>query len=299
MAEYAEEIYQSLIEKGYSEEDIEKEITSKFNEYQGFMSKQAILFLIAKEKGVAVPDSDTINKEFGYEIDYNEFAIPIAQISEGMSNIVISGRISDVSGLRTFTRKDGTSDIVGSFHLVDNSGRIKAVLWSDHAKLMEHEYFKKGEIIQLIGGYAKKGLNEELEIHLSKKGKLVFSPKDIDMKHVLGIPEKKQFKKSSQLTIKEVYNKEGFVRAISGTVQLEKPKLLTLKNGKKTFLLKFVLSDETSSIKVNVWDMKAIEFIKRVNDDDKLTLFNVIIKVNSYSNEKELSFIKNSRYKVS
>ncbi|MFX1470734.1 MAG: hypothetical protein ACFFB8_19015 [Promethearchaeota archaeon] len=59
-----------------------------------------------------------------------------------------------------------------------------------------------------------------------------------------------------------------------------------------------VLTDATSSIKVNIWGLKAVECVKLINDGDVVKLSNVVIIENNYSNEKELSFIKRSRLEL-
>ena len=47
MVERAEEIYQALVDAGISEDEISHQVKEKDTEFQGFMTKQAILFLIA------------------------------------------------------------------------------------------------------------------------------------------------------------------------------------------------------------------------------------------------------------
>ena len=70
------------------------------------------------------------------------------------------------------------------------------------------------------------------------------------------------------------------------------------KNEDKTFLLKLILSDDTSSIRVLVWGINAVESLKILNDGIGVKLSNVMIKENPYSNEKELVYTKNSRMKI-
>ena len=305
MSSNIEDIYQALINAGIDEETINSQINEKYNEFQGFMSKQAILFLIAKEHGLDIvsSNSDEITQ---YEIDYNDFAISISNVTETMSNIVITGRILRNFGTKNFVRKDGTPGIVGSFIIGDNSGTIKIVLWDDQAKIMENEYFHIGEIVQIIGGYSKVGINEKIEVHLSKTGKIILSPKKVELKN---IPELEAFKdlevqgtislkRDSGMLIEELYAKEGFIKSITGIIQIEEFKEIIKNNGEETFLLKLILSDDTSSIRVLIWGMNAIESLKNLSDGDGVKLSDVIIKENSYTNEKELVFTKNSRLEI-
>ena len=306
MVERVEQIYQALIEIGLSEEEINKEIDDKLIEYQGFMTRQAVLFLIAKENGINIYSSEhnpSIQQEIEGLIDYNEFAIPISNVSEGMRNIVMTGRIVDIFGVRNFVKKDGTPGTVGSFQICDQSECIKIVLWDDQVKIIENEFFQEGEIIQIVGGYSKKGIEEILEVHVSTQGKIILAPKDVGLPEVKSpedseIPVKSPVRRSSQLTIQDLHEKEGFIKFISGTVGIDEFKELTLKDGEKSFLLKLILSDEASSIRVNIWGMNAVECVKMINDGDAVKFSNVMLKMNSYSSEKELSFIKSSRLEI-
>jgi len=303
MSSNIEDIYQALVNAGIDEEDIKKQVNEKYNEFQGFMSKQAILFLIAKEHGLDIASSSSIDNNIAqYEIDYNDFTIPISNVTDAMSNIVVIGMILRNFGIKNFVRKDGSPGVVGAFIIGDASGTIKIVLWDDQAKIMENEYFHISEIIQVIGGYSKVGLNDEIEVHLSKTGKIILSPIDVNL---VQIPKLDTFKdlevqgtKLSRLSIKELCDKEGLVKSIIGVIKIEEFKEIIRKDGEKTFLLKLILSDDTSSIRVLVWGMNAVESLKILSDGDGVKLSNVVIKENSYTNEKELVFTKNSRLEI-
>jgi len=300
MVERAERIYEKLLDLGLSEEDISRQVNEKLTEFQGFMTKEGALYLIGKDNGIDLYSSDPqIQNEIEELIDYNDFMIPITNINETMSNIVIAGRVTEIFGVKSFNKKDGTPGIVGSFVICDKSECIKLVLWNDQAKIMENESFQKDEIIQIIGGYSKVGATGNLEVHLSRQGKIVLAPKDIVLPEVERVRpslvgEKKEVKSPTKHTIEEIFKKEGFIKFITGIAHVEMFKELTLKNSDKSFLLKLVLSDDTASIKVNIWGMRAVEGMKIINDGVGVRLTNVVIKENSYSNEKELSFTKSS-----
>jgi len=267
--ERAEEIYQALLDAGISEDELTAQVKEKETEFQGFMNKQAILYLIAKENGVNVDSSenneilDHITEDV---IDYNDFAIPISNITENMRNIVIMGRITEIHGKKDFVRKDGTPGTVGSFQICDQSDCVKVVLWNDQTRIMANRFFQTREVIQVIGAYSKKGIKDNLEVHLSRHGKLILAPKGMILTEVNNMDHSKYIEKKgskpipSKFTIEELYNKEGFIRFVKGIVQIQEFKELTLKNGEKSFLLRLILSDDTSSIKVNIWGLKAVDW---------------------------------------
>ncbi len=300
------DIYKSLLEAGFSKEEINIEIKNKTKEFQGFISERGALFLIAKENGFNIGSSDIPPELFGkieqsleQEIDYDEFIINISDISEAMFKLVILGRIGRIFKVRTFTRKDGTPGVVGSFLAYDNSGVIKIVLWGEHAKIMEADYFQNEELIRIIGGYSKMGLKEQLEVHLGKKGRIILAPEDVNPKKIPDIREilyskySKKKKVKEDIKIDDLYGMdEGFIDNIKGIVDsIEEFKEWNNKEGEKSFLLKFTLKDDTSSVSVIVWGLNAVNCLKLIDVGDKISLSNILYRADN----SELQFVKNSK----
>ena len=151
-----DELYQKLLDLGLSEEELEKKVKSKVEEYGGFMSKQGVLFIIARENGLDVrsPDiDDYVYDELEEEVDYDEFTIDISDLREGMSNIVLLGKILKVNKAREFVRKDESVGKVCSFLLGDPTGVIKVILWDERVDNTKHEYFNSSELVRIIGGF--------------------------------------------------------------------------------------------------------------------------------------------------
>ena len=301
-----DELYDTLMNAGLSEDEIEKQILQKAEDFQGFITKKGILFLIAKEMGLSIQSSEIepeLYEEFEEDIDYDEFTIKISEVQENMSNIVLLGRIQKNLGIRHFNRKDGTPGVVGSFLLNDGTKSIKIVLWSDHVKVMESEYFKINEIVRIIGAYSKMGINKLLEIHLGKKGKILLSPKNINPGKIPQIRPNliesvPKMNNNPNKIIQKIQNLNGFIKNVEGVItNIDEFKEIDKKNGEKSFLLKLIISDETSSIKLILWDMKAIECLRLINVGDYILLSNVLIKTNSYTGEKEITFTQYSRLK--
>lgn len=302
-----QEVFQKLTEAGFTEDDIEEEIRQKEREFRGFITKQGALFLIAKEHGITIRSSEIdpeLYEEVEQEIDYNEFTLPISDLQEKISNIVLLGKISRIFSINEFMRKDGTAGIVGSFLLTDPTGITKIVLWDDHTKIMQTEFFKVGILVRIVNGYCKKGLKDRLEIHLSKQGKVQLEPNDIPLKmkkklETIEINTTRQDVYSSEnnsqeLKVKDLFEKDGFIRIISGVILIEQLKEFNKEDGEKSFLLKFGLSDETDSITVNVWGMQAIEILRIIEDGMAVKLINIFIEENEYTNTKEIQFSKKS-----
>jgi replication factor A1 len=299
-------IFNALMEEGFNEGDIKEKIKEKVNEFSGFITNEGAAFLVAKDLGLNVSSpfiEGDPNAFLEQEIDYDEFTIPINELREGMSNIVILGVIYKIFQPKEFTRKDGTSGKVGSFYLSDPSGTVKIVVWDENVDLLSSKYFQKGEIVRFIGGYAKIGKNEEIEVHLGNKGKLEIAPEEVNKKLMKKL---KEFRKSENpnafepiikgtVKIKQLNSEEGFYHEITGTIsKILNFKEFTKDEGTKSFLLKLCLEDETGSIPVVIWDMKAIEFLKLIEENVRVKITQFTVKYNDYAKQNEISFGKKS-----
>lgn len=303
-----DELYQKLLDSGISEAELEKQVQNKESEFGGFMSKQGILFIIAKEKGIYIqsPDiNEQIYEDFEEEIDYDEFTIELSEVKEEMRNIVLLGKILQIYEPNEFSRKDGTIGKVASFLFGDGSQIIKVILWDDKVDLVKNEYFRVNELIRIIGAYCKKGKNDNLEVHLGKRSKIILSPEiaNKELKLRLNtikyiIQSKGDSKINSSSRINELVERFNYITQIQGQVQIEGFKEITRKSGEKTFLLKLLLSDDSATIRVIIWGMNAINCLKLISDSDTAVISNVSVKRNKYTNEKELVFTKNSTLEI-
>jgi len=307
MSDSIEDLYLKLLESGFSEEELERNVQNKAKEFGGFMSKQGILFIIAKENGIQLHSSDineAFYKEFEEEIDYDDFTIDISEVKESMTNIVLLGKILKNYETREFTRKDGTPGIVGSFLLGDISQTIKVILWDDKVDITKNKFFKKNELIRIIGGYCRMGRDSNLEVHLGRKGRIILSPEDVskNVEKKLNNLEYDQSQidspQKSASKIKDLIERYNYIKFIQGLIQIEEFKEVNIKNGEKTFLLKLILSDESKSIRVIIWGMNAIECLKVLSNGDFVEMTNLTVKQNIYTDEKELLFTKNSVLRI-
>ena len=298
-----DELFQKLLDFGLSEEELENKIRDKVEEYGGFMSKQGVLFIIARENGLDVrsPDiDDYVYDELEEEVDYDEFTVDISDLREGMSNIVLLGKILTIQKVREFLRKDQSLGKVCSFSLGDQTGTVKIVLWDERVDDTKNEYFKPTKLVRIIGGYSKLGRNENLELHLGRKGTLILSPEVSDKKReqfeAVTIADLEEITPKSNLEpLREAILQNRYINAAKGIVQIEEFKELELKSGDKSFLLTLLLDVEGFTIRVKAWGMNAVECLKIVNDGDFVSITNLAVKENKYSAKKELIFTKNSR----
>ncbi len=95
------------------------------------------------------------------KVDYSEPLTPIADIGINAAYSV-SGHVSGLDEIREFERPDGTKSRVANIYVSDDTGRIRVVLWGDHAGIVNE--LDIGSEIRIIDAYAKPGRNEEVEL---------------------------------------------------------------------------------------------------------------------------------------
>lgn len=310
VSSFNDELYQILLKEGLEDEEIKTAMRKKSQEFGGFMSPEGMLFLIAKEHGINIRNPDLDPEVYHIveeEIDYDEFRILISEVSEGMTNIVILGKVIQVFKINEFTRNDGSIGMVGSFLLQDESDAIKVVIWDELVKILQSEYFYEGILVRILQGYSKMGRNEELEIHLGRKGKIMIAPEDLNpterkrlekLEPLEKITKKSELKNSIPLQIS--MQNQKFIRVVRGIVNVEEFKEISLKSGQLTFLLKLNITDEEGfSARIILWSDAAIKYLKMIEDGKVYSFHNLLVKENSYTGEKELIFTKKSSLRSS
>lgn len=159
----SEEIVESILKKtSFSRDEIKKKIEKKQLDLGDLISAEGAAHLVAKEYGI---DLITTTKR----------TLQVKNIMSGMKSVTFSGRIFKVGNVVEFKRSDGTAGRVVNIFLGDNSGICKVALWDDQVKLIEEETLRIGDIIKVIGGFAKENLYGDVEISLGKFGKIASS----------------------------------------------------------------------------------------------------------------------------
>ena len=81
---------------------------------------------------------------------------------------------------------------------------------------------------------------------------------------------------------------------------MEEFKEITLKSGQESFLLKLNITDEEDfSARIIIWGDDAIKCLKMIEEGESYSFYDLMVKENSYTGEKELSFTKKSSLRPS
>ncbi|MGP8323525.1 MAG: OB-fold nucleic acid binding domain-containing protein [Methanosarcinaceae archaeon] len=103
-------------------------------------------------------------------VEYKETFTPIADIVPGES-YSIEGAVSGLGELREFSRDDGTLNMVSNIYVSDDNGRIRIALWGDHAPIVDE--LDIDTRVQVIDAYSKSGFNDEIELSVGNRSRVV------------------------------------------------------------------------------------------------------------------------------
>ena len=239
------------------EETIEL-ILKNLPEYQ----RQDILKMIDEKRQELGPE--VVNEESAAMIVARELGIDLQQISakarlriedidENTRSVALTGKVVSIGPVRTFTRKgEGGEGKVASIVLADDTGQIRVALWDDITSVVSEDNVKLGDVIQIRGGYMRKGLGDALEVNLGRQGGIKvldeYELEDLDIKiedqEAANIAELKEkvYDVTLVAQIQRVFGLSTFTRQQDGT------------EGK---VLSMIVADETGSTRLVFWDKDA------------------------------------------
>ncbi|MHA1412942.1 MAG: aegerolysin family protein [Promethearchaeota archaeon] len=237
-----EKILEEILEKsGLSKKEIEDLMKKKKEEYTGFLSDKAAIILVSNDLGIKL---DCIH---GESTIVDNLETKISDIMPNLKNIYIVGRIKEIGRVFSFKRNDGSSGQVGSFILSDDTGDIRIVLWDDQTMIFKENGFIKNEVVKIINGYSKKGRLGDVEVHVSRLGKIILSPDDVDYKKIPKIKEE-------LIKIDKINIKSRSV-SIKGQIINKYPiREFKRKDGQDGKVLSLNVMDDTGMIRVVFWN---------------------------------------------
>jgi len=257
-------------ETGLTPKEIQDLVNKKKEEFKGLISDESALLMIAKELKVDVQAQE---KEY-----LNDIEIKIKDISVGMKNITLIGRINEIYKIFTFNRSDGSEGRVGSFLLNDESGSIRVVLWDDDTKILNHQSFVKNEIVKIYNAYAKNGRDGFVEIHIGKFGKIVLSPDDINHKKIPKITEK-------YINIKEIGSSLRTASIKGKVIRITAISEFVRNDGSEGKVRSITLGDSTGTIRVVFWN-EDVTKIKSLQVGDNISITQLTPKLSNLNLNK-------------
>ncbi|KXB06975.1 hypothetical protein AKJ54_00875, partial [candidate division MSBL1 archaeon SCGC-AAA382K21] len=269
MDESVENIVQQIMEEADVEkEELMKKIEEKQEELSGFLTPEGAATIIARNYGV-VPEREEPEIQ----------KLRIEDLSLGMSNIDVVGRIVRILEPREFDRRDGSKGKVANLVLEDKTGQIRVVLWDRMVGLVAEEEIQKGVPIRLEGAYIKKGRNGSPELNIGRRGKIEVDPEG---ERAEDLPP------ASDTTVKisEIDSDIELADVVGRVTAVTAPREFERSDGSKGKVASLRIADETGQTRVSLWNDQA-EKTEKINPGDAIRLENASVR-EGWKNAPEL-----------
>jgi len=134
-------------------------VDKKYLEMKDLITKEGAIYLVARELGVDLPENTRGRS-------------PIKNITPGMRNVNVIGRIFRISRIKEFIKSNGIAGRVSNIFIGDNTGFIRIPLWDEQVKLLEENIISLDDIIQVNNGLARENTFGDVEISLGRFGSI-------------------------------------------------------------------------------------------------------------------------------
>jgi len=249
-----------LVRRDLSREEILKKIYEKKRSAEDYYLDEVAARVVASELGVEIPR----------ETEAFTPRLSISDLISGLNDVTVTGRVITIFPAQTFRRPDLTEGRVARLLIGDKTGTLRLVLWNEKTTHIESGKTSSGQVLRILHGYVREGLDGKLELHVGERGDVQVSPPDMDENEYppitsfvdkIGSLTSKRRKANVSGLVEEVYPASEFKRRddTSGKVR------------------RLRLKDETGQATVVLWNEKVDE-LGEVRKGDYLRIMNARLK---------------------
>ena len=200
------------------------------------------------------------------QIEYEEKFLPIADIVADMYDINIFGKVLDISVMRTFEKKNGSSGRVRNLLLGDATGKISVSLWDEKIDFLEEVNFD--ETVEVLHADSRENVfSQQVELNLGARGVIRKSGKTVEYRE--------KFTDIADIIPGKSYSVQGKVSEIGDLREFER------EDGTESAVANLELKDETGSIKLTLWGDQAY-VIENLDIDSEIQIINAYAKKGLY-----------------
>ncbi|KXB09646.1 hypothetical protein AKJ35_00045 [candidate division MSBL1 archaeon SCGC-AAA833F18] len=255
-----DQIVQEVVdEAGVNREELLEKIKEKQEELGGFITPEGAATIVARSYGV-IPERE--------EPEVRK--LRIGDLSTGMSNIDIIGRVARIYEVREFERRDGSKGQVSNLVIQDDTGRIRVALWGKQTSLVTREELEKGAAIRLRGAYVKKGFSGNPEVNIGQRGKITIDPEDERVEDLPSLPE-------TRVKISELSPDLQDVDLVGRVIAITEPRTFERSDESTGKVASLMIIDETGQTRVSLWDKKT-DLVKKISQGDAIKIENAYVR---------------------
>ena len=182
-------------------------------------------------------DVDKVEPAPDAEVDVESMdAHRIEDLSLGLSDVNLAGRVLSADSVRTFDRDDGTEGRVANLSLGDPTGRIRVTLWDEQADLANE--YAAGDTVEVVDGYVRER-DGSLELHVGNRGTVEAVDEDIEY-----VPDTTDV---DSLELGETADIAG------GVIETDPKRTFDRDDGSEGQVRNVRIKDETEDIRVALW----------------------------------------------
>jgi len=222
--------------------NIKEIMEEKIKETGELLTREGAAYIVANELGINILND--------YDIDTN---LKIEDLVSGIGNATVNGRVLKAYPITTFLRSDGSKGKVGRILIVDNTGTVNVVLWNGQTEVLEGGRIVKGQIIRVLHGYTRTGLDGKPEINVGSRGEILIQPLDVNPEEY---PEVADLDEEVSEPIRIIDLKRGMmnVDVIARVMAVGLVREFKRASGQVGKVVDLLLKDSTGMVRLAVWD---------------------------------------------
>lgn len=198
-----------------------------------------------------------------------ESRLRIGDLTPGLGDVSLSGRIIYVFPQRRFRRGDGREGKVLRILLGDRTGTANLVLWDEEADKASAMRLCPGKMIRILHGYVREG-RRGIEIHLGRRGEVYQEPLDSSSEDFP--PLESFFCTPGDVKGAGTVNLEGVV------VEKHQASSFTRGDGSVGRVARLTLEEGGGRINLVLWDDK-VEEMERLEVGMRLRIINGAVRL--------------------
>ncbi|ELZ29869.1 replication factor A [Halogeometricum pallidum JCM 14848] len=184
---------------------------------------------------------DKVEPDSEAEIDVQtQDSYRVEDLSLGLSDVNLKGRVLSTDSVRTFSRDDGSEGRVANLTLGDPTGRIRVTLWDEKADLTEE--FDADVTVEVVDGYVRER-DGSLELHVGNRGTVAELDEDVEY-----VPETADI---GSLELDQTVDIAG------GVIETDPKRTFDRDDGSEGQVRNVRVKDDTGDIRVAMWGEKA------------------------------------------
>ena len=258
------------------EDELKELVKKRKEEAGGLLTDEGAAHIVAYELGV------TLKQEDGFDTE-----IHVEDLSQGINDVSISGRILLIESTRSFTRKDGSEGKVTKLLLGDSTGVIDVTVWDDKIATVREEEINPNDVVRISHAYVREGLNGQVELNIGNRGSIVKLP-DNTSEYYPQIQDYSRKIESIKDNIKFL-NLEGEVRQIYPCSKFKRT------DGTDGKVQRISLSDDTGDIMCVFWD-ESVELLENIRIGDIIKITGARVRIGR--EEIEIHTTKSSEVEI-